>query len=254
MDYPIATVARLTGTTSRTLRHYSDVGLLEPSRIGSNGYRYYDSGALVRLQRILLLRSLGLPLPAIRAVLDDGRDNAPASALRAHLDHLRGEQQRLDRQIRAVITTMETLERGGELMPEKMFDGFDHTRYEEEVEERWGCGAYAQSDSWWRVKTDEERAAYRQEVADLNADWTDAAAKGASPTSDEAQALAARHLAWLSDAPGVPRDDDGSLLPGYVRGLGEMYVGDPRFAANYGGRGGAELVRAALDERLSRSS
>ncbi len=139
-------------------------------------------------------------------------------------------------------------------MPEKMFDGFDHTRYEEEVEERWGRGAYAQGESWWRVKTDEERAAYRQEVANLNADWTDAAAKGVSPTSGEAQALAARHLAWLSDAPGVPRDDDGSLLPEYGRALGEMYVGDPRFAANYGGRGGAELVRAALNDRLSWSS
>lgn len=251
MDYPITMVARLAGTTSRTLRHYGDVGLLAPSRIGANGYRYYGADALVRLQRILLLRSLGLPLSAIRGVLDDGAD-APARALRDHLDHLRGEQQRLDRQIAAVLTTVEALERGEEPMAEQMFDGFDHTRYREEVEERWGQDAYAEGDSWWRSMTDDERVAYRNEVADLNAAWADAAARGLAPSSDEAQELAARHLAWLDRAPGVPRDDDGALLPEYVRGLGAMYVADPRFAGNYGGQGGAELVRSALDERLRR--
>ena len=55
MDWSISDVARHAGTTSRTLRHYGDVGLLQPSRVGVNGYRYYDEGALVRLQRILLL-------------------------------------------------------------------------------------------------------------------------------------------------------------------------------------------------------
>ena len=42
MELTIAEVARIAGTTSRTLRHYDDVGLLAPSRLGANGYRYYD--------------------------------------------------------------------------------------------------------------------------------------------------------------------------------------------------------------------
>lgn len=243
MEYPITAVARLAGTTSRTLRHYGDVGLLVPSRVGANGYRFYDGPALVRLQRILLLRSLGLPLPAIRAVLDDGGAVAPVSALRSHLDHLRGEQQRLDRQISAVLMTVEALERGEEPMPEKMFDGFDHTRYREEVEERWGSDAYAQGDAWWRGRTDEEREAFGREVAELNAGWADAATRGVAPTGGEAQELAGRHIAWLSSVPGVPRDDEGALLPEYVRGLGAMYVQDPRFAVNYGGPGGAGGAR-----------
>jgi len=253
VDYPIAVVARLAGTTSRTLRHYGDVGLLAPSRVGANGYRFYDSEALVRLQRILLLRSLGLPLQAIRAVLDDGDAAAPVSALRAHLDHLRGEQQRLDRRINAVLTTVEALERGEEPMPEKMFDGFDHMRYREEVEERWGRDAYAQGDSWWRGRTEAQKESFGREVADLNAAWTDAAARGVPPTDGEAQELAGRHIAWLSSVPGVPRDDDGALLPEYVRGLGAMYVQDHRFAVNYGGQGGAEFVRAALEAWLPRT-
>ena len=48
MDWSIQEVARLAGTTSRTLRHYDDVGLLLPSRVGSNGYRYYDGLTLAR--------------------------------------------------------------------------------------------------------------------------------------------------------------------------------------------------------------
>jgi DNA-binding transcriptional MerR regulator len=63
VDWSIQEIARLSGTTSRTLRHYGDIGLLPPSRVGSNGYRYYDEQALARLQRILLLRELGLGFP-----------------------------------------------------------------------------------------------------------------------------------------------------------------------------------------------
>lgn len=55
------------------LRHYDGIGLLKPSRTGHNGYRYYNHAALVQLQRILLLRGLGLGLPVISQVLDDER-------------------------------------------------------------------------------------------------------------------------------------------------------------------------------------
>ena len=69
MEWSIQQIAKLAGTTSRTLRHYDDIGLLAPSSIGHNGYRHYDEVALVRLQRILLLRELGLGLPQIAEVL-----------------------------------------------------------------------------------------------------------------------------------------------------------------------------------------
>lgn len=78
MDWSIQDVARLSGATSRTLRHYGDLGLLPPSRIGSNGYRFYDEVSLVRLQRILMLRALGLGLPAIGDVLAQQRGEGEA--------------------------------------------------------------------------------------------------------------------------------------------------------------------------------
>ena len=97
MDWSIQEIARLAGTTSRTLRHYDDVGLLRPSRVGANGYRYYDEDALVRLQRILLLRELGLG--SRRSPRCSSQRRTTPHALRTHLEWLRQEQDRLARQI-----------------------------------------------------------------------------------------------------------------------------------------------------------
>jgi MerR family transcriptional regulator, thiopeptide resistance regulator len=239
MDWPINDIARLAGTTSRTLRHYGDIGLLEPSRVGSNGYRYYDARALTRLQRIMLLRNLGLGLPAIAEIVDRQVDDT--AALRDHLTQLHHEKQRLDRQIASVEVTIEKLEGGEQLMAENMFDGFDHTQYQSEVEERWGNDAYAKSSAWWTSMTAEEKKQWQAALASLNADWAAAAERGIDPASDEAKALAKRHVEWLGSIPGTPAETTQ-----YVLGLGEMYVADERFAKNYGGLAGATFVRDAL--------
>lgn len=243
-EWSIQQIAKLAGTTSRTLRHYGDLGLLAPSRIGSNGYRYYDEATLVRLQRILLLRDLGLGLPQIGEVLEREAEEAPA--LEHHLAWLREERERLTRQIASVESTIAALRGGERLMAEDMFDGFDHTQYKDEVEERWGKKAYADSDRWWRGMSAAEKDAWKQRVARLGADWTDAAARGIAPDSVEAQELAGRHVEWLTGIPGTPAAAPGGDVKAYVIGLGEMYVADPRFGANYGGQDGAEFVRDAL--------
>ncbi|MGP6170488.1 MerR family transcriptional regulator [Microbacterium sp. A196] len=250
-DWSIQEIARLAGTTSRTLRHYDDIGLLAPSRIARNGYRHYDQTALVRLQRILLLRELGLGLPQIRELLDAAHTDAgEASALEAHLAYLREEQNRLSRQIASVEMTINAMKAGESLMAENMFDGFDHTRYRDEVQHRWGEKAYADGDRWWMGMAEVERAERQRRVSSLARDWIAAAETGAAPDSDEAQALAKRHVDWLRDVPGTPASVDGGDGKAYVTGLGEMYVADPRFGANYatadGGTRGAEFVRDAL--------
>ncbi|MBT2473393.1 MerR family transcriptional regulator [Microbacterium sp. ISL-103] len=250
-DWSIQEIARLAGTTSRTLRHYDDVGLLPPSRIAHNGYRHYDESALVRLQRILLLRELGLGLPQIAEVLNPATPRqSEESALETHLALLREEQNRLARQIASVENTINALRGGEELMAENMFDGFDHTQYKEEVEQRWGRKTYADSDRWWRGMTDTERADWQQRVSDLGRDWIAAAERGIDPASAEAQDVARRHVEWLTGIPGTPAAVPGGDVKAYVLGLGEMYVADPRFGANYatsaGGTQGAEFVRDAL--------
>ncbi|MBN9182605.1 MAG: MerR family transcriptional regulator [Microbacterium sp.] len=248
MDWSIQEIAKLAGTTSRTLRHYDDIGLVAPTRVAANGYRHYDERALVRLQRVLLLRELGLGLPQIADVLE--RETSEASALTAHLAWLRQEQDRLTRQIASVESTIDALRGGEDLMADQMFDGFDHTRYKDEVEQRWGKDAYARSDAWWRGMSAEERTAWQGRVADLQRDWVAAAESGESPDGDAAQDLARRHVEWLTGVPGTPASVPGGDVKAYVTGLGEMYVADPRFGAHYatadGGSTGAEFVRDAL--------
>lgn len=248
MDWSIQETARLTGTTSRTLRHYDAIGLLPPTCTAENGYRFYDETALVRLQRILLLKEFGLSLTHIAEVLDRTED--PIAALHDHALRLGRERERIERQIGAVTATITRLEAGEPLMAEEMFDGFDHREYEQEVSQRWGREAYERSDRWWTGLSAGERKDWKARVKTLSEDWKTAAEAGARPESDECQQLARRHIAWLTSVPGTPASDPGADVTGYVRGLAQMYVADPRFGANYGGTAGAELVRDSLEHYL----
>ncbi|MEV5161892.1 MerR family transcriptional regulator [Streptomyces sp. NPDC053728] len=238
MEWSIQEIARRAGTTSRTLRHYGDVGLLTPSRTGANGYRYYDQEALVRLQRILLLRELGLPLPAIKDVLEGQRDTS--AALRTHLRLLEQERERIGRQIASVRTTLHRTDQGEELMAEEVLDGFDHTRYEQEVTERWGREAYERSSRWWSGLGEDGRARFQGVHEAVARDYGEARAAGLEPGSEQVQDIARRHCAWLSVTTEITR--------AHVTGLGEMYVADPRFGRNYDryGDGTAVFVRDAL--------
>jgi DNA-binding transcriptional MerR regulator len=238
MEWPIQELAREAGTTSRTLRYYGEVGLLMPSRIGRNGYRHYDEAALVRLQRILHLRELGLGIPAIAKVLAGEHDKA--TALRSHLELLEGQRRRLARQIASVRTTLRKLEGGERLMPDEVLDGFDHTQYRDEVIARWGKDDYERADRWWRSLGDAEKQRFRQAQVRIAEDYAAALLDGKPAGSEDAQAITKRHVEWLS-ATKTPSK-------GYLFGLGELYVTDPRFAENYErhAAGTAAYVRDAL--------
>lgn len=242
-EWSMTDVVRATGTTSRTLRHYDRTGLLPPSRTGANGYRYYDQDALVTLQRILVLRELGLGLPAIADVLRDTGRTRTVEALREHLAQLEQERTRLVRITRSVRRTVERLERGEPLMATETFDGFDHTQYREEVERRWGTEAYARSDQWWRSLGEEGRRTFQQEHADIVAGYAAASASGKPVDSEEVQELARRHAAWVGAGWSGTRPSAEAFA-----GLGQMYVDDPRFAVTYeeDGRSFVTYVRDAM--------
>lgn len=238
MEWSIQELARSAGTTSRTLRHYGDLGLLIPSRVASNGYRYYDQDSILRLQRILLLRDLGLGLAAIAEVLS-GRQE-PSAALHIHLELLERELQRIGRQIESVRTTLRKTEGGEQLMATEAFDGFDHTQHQREVTERWGADAYKQGDQWWRSLSAAEKKAFQAEQRSIETDFAAAAQMGQSAHSPQVQALTQRLHEWVSRSASVTKE--------YFVGLGEMYVDDPCFARNYDQHqpGTAVLVRDAM--------
>jgi DNA-binding transcriptional MerR regulator len=79
----IGEAARLTGVLVSAIRFWESLGLLEPARDPSSGYRRYNGEQLRRLQMIVLLRQSGYDFPAIRTVLDELAAGQPGKAIAA---------------------------------------------------------------------------------------------------------------------------------------------------------------------------
>ncbi|TXS68821.1 MerR family transcriptional regulator [Streptomyces sp. sk2.1] len=84
--YSIGELSRRTGLPVRTLRFYSDSGVVAPTTRSPAGYRLYDHDALLRLELLRTLRELGVDLATIRRVLD--REISVAEVAAAHADAL----------------------------------------------------------------------------------------------------------------------------------------------------------------------
>lgn len=64
--YTVSELARLSGTTVRTIQYYDRIKLLVAKRAGENNARYYTEGDLMKLQQIIFLKRIGLPLSEIK--------------------------------------------------------------------------------------------------------------------------------------------------------------------------------------------
>ncbi|BBG01839.1 MULTISPECIES: MerR family transcriptional regulator [Pseudonocardia] len=216
-------VVRLAGVSSRTLRHYDQVGLLRPADTGPGGRRIYRRAELLRLQHVLVLRELGLGLPDIAAVLDGASETA---ALRAHHARLRSEIARLRRLARTVARSIEEREGGDAMSTEEMFAAFRNDPYAAEARERWGPEAVAVQEeivTWDRDVTTEvgsEMAAVHRRLAALMA-------AGEPVDAPQVQQAVAAHHAWVSRFWTPGREA--------YTGLGRLYVDDARFTATIDG-------------------
>ncbi|MGW2390487.1 MerR family transcriptional regulator [Streptomyces lydicamycinicus] len=82
--YSIGELSRRTGLSVRTIRFYSDSGVVAPTTRSPAGYRLYDLDALLRLELLRTLRELGMNLATIQRVLD--RELSVAEVAAAHAD------------------------------------------------------------------------------------------------------------------------------------------------------------------------
>lgn len=228
MVWTIVEVARASGVTSRTLRHYNAIGLLPPAGVGVNGYREYGQDELLRLQQILVLRELGLPLEEIRAVLDAQRDRV--AALREHHGRLVAEGDRLAVVAATVARTISDLEgnEGNPVMsinrPENLFEGFDHSRYAEEARDRWPKEA-ASSEQYAGGMSAEEMEARQREWTAQMVRMAELRAAGATPSDERVQA----------EIQGVYDGITPMWTPtaAAFKGLGATYVDDARFTSTF---------------------
>ncbi|ATW52270.1 MerR family transcriptional regulator [Streptomyces peucetius] len=101
--YSIGELARRTGLTVKTIRFYSDRGIVAPTNRSPAGYRLYNIDAVARLDLVRTLRELGLDLPTIRKVVD--RELSLPEVAAAHAEAL-AVQIRVLRLRRAVLTAV----------------------------------------------------------------------------------------------------------------------------------------------------
>ena len=243
MAFTVGELSRLTGVTVRALHHYDEIGLVRPSQRTAAGYRLYDEPDVLRLQQVLVLRELGVPLDEIGAAIDAAEDRA--ALLRKHRAALAERRTRIDAMLAAVDAALEVLERGKQMMTpddfKVMFDGFNPADHEDEVQARWGkTSAYQESARRTRQYGKPEWEAIRSESEAIYARLAQLMQQGAAASDPAVQAAVEDHRKhierWFYPCPSQMH-----------KGLGEMYVADPRFTATLDKKGGEGFARFFRD-------
>jgi len=240
MGLTVGEVAHLASVSVRALHHYDELGLLTPSVRTEAGYRLYSDADLACLQQVLFFKELGFGLGDIARIMHDPQFDR-LEALRMQRRMLMDKSSQLILMAEAVDAAIDATEGGVRMDAKDMFEAFgdfDPKEYEKEAEERWGnTDAYKESARRTKRYTKQDWIEVRKETEAVN------------------EALAA-----LLDA-GVPADDpramdqaeqhrlniDKRFYPVSYEmhvGLAQMYIADPRFAANY------EKIRPGLAQYM----
>ncbi len=238
--FTVKQLSDMAGVTPRTLHHYDQIGLLKPSQVGENGYRYYAEEALLRLQQILFYRELDLPLDDIKKIMGR-RDFDALAALAGHKLEL---EKRLERLLRLIETVDDTIlhMKGQKTMSKKqLFAAFSDEEQEKmaaEAEQKYDAATVRESNRKWKAYGKEKQQAILAEGNQVYVDLIAAMPKGAK--SPEVQAIIER---WRKHMDYFWTPNLDQLL-----GLAEMYNNDPRFKANYDAMhpGLAEFMREAV--------
>jgi len=124
---------------------------------------------------------------------------------------------------------------------EEYFEGFDETKYEDEVKERWDhTDQYAESQRKWSSYSQDQKEAIKAEGGRLTVRKV-SEAPNTPPDAPDVQAAVGEYLDYINK---YFYTCDVSFL----RSLSDMWVADPRLAINYERvrEGGAEFVREAV--------
>lgn len=221
----------MAGVTPRTLRYYDRIGLLKPDMVGTNGYRRYGKEAILRLQQILFYRELDMPLEEIRDLITRPEFDV-VRALQAHRASLQERSNRLDTLICTIDRTVDYLEGKHIMKNEEFFEGWteeNQPEYEKEIREKFGDKAMDEVIDWNSYSKEQKAKIMTEGEANMHSMASLMYLPPDSPEVQEAVARWHQHMKYFYD-PSIER----------MRGLGQMYVDDPRFHAMY------EKVRKGL--------
>jgi DNA-binding transcriptional MerR regulator len=223
--FTVKQLSKLAGVTPRTLHYYDEIGLLKPSQVGDNGYRYYGEETLLRLQQIMLYREMEMPLENIKKIMGR-RDFDVLNALEVHREELRQRIAQMARLMTTVEDTILHLKGKKEMSQEQFFEGFSdeqQAEYEKEAMQRWDPATVKASNDNWKKLTAGDKQRILDEGKAVYKDLLRWMPKGASsPEVQECVARWRRHIEYFW----VPDDE-------HCLGLADMYNDDPRFKANF---------------------
>ncbi len=112
--FRIGELAKKTNITKRTLYHYEEIGLLAPIFVNENRYRYYDNDSLFRLQKILLLKSIGYTLEQIKTFFKRNNDDKDwIISLQQQIDLIEREKEELSRKQYYLKSTIHSIQLKG---------------------------------------------------------------------------------------------------------------------------------------------
>lgn len=225
MVYTVKQLSNLAGVSVRTLHYYDEIGLLKPSSIGENGYRYYEDKEIFCLQQILFYRELDLSLADIKMILKRP-DFDVLEALQAHKSALGQRVERLNRLIRTVENTINHLKGIKEMSKKQLFAAFteeEEKKYTAEAEQIYDPEIVKASQKKWKSYTNEDKLRIADEGNEAYEALVAAIPSGASsPQGQDGVELWRKHLDYFW-TPNL-----NQLL-----GLAEMYNTDERFKTNF---------------------
>jgi len=214
--------ARLAGVTVRALHHYDRLGLLRARRNGA-GYRVYAASDMERLEQIVALKFLGIPLKQIGTMLD--RDDLELSAaLRMQRTVLEEKRRRLDRAIRAIGEAEQSIAPGQPAetaLLTKIIEVIEMQNDNSWTEKYYSPEARAKIEARGREWTPEMQAEVSRQWTELFRDVE--AALHEDPASPVAQALGVRWKKLIEGFTGGDREIGA--------GLGRLYADRPNWPA-----------------------
>lgn len=130
MEITIKQLSEIASVSSRTLRHYHEIGLLIPKRISQSGYRIYDDEQIDKLQQILFYREFEMPLSDISKIVNDESFDS-VKVMENHLKKLKAKQVRLEQIIKNAEKTIKKNKGEIYMSAKEKFEGFKKVKIEE---------------------------------------------------------------------------------------------------------------------------
>ncbi|HZF93681.1 MAG TPA: MerR family transcriptional regulator [Allosphingosinicella sp.] len=228
-ELTVKQLARTSGVSVRTLHHYDGIGLLKPAHIGTNGYRYYGRGEMLRLQQILFFREFGLALKDVAMLLERPREEQIV-LLAEQRDRIAAEAKRKRELVRTIDRAIQEYRGGRTMKNAEIYRGFDPEKQREH--EEWLAGRYGAAMEAGIARSKAHLAAAppagaMQELHDAEQALAAQMREGARPGDAALRPLVERHRDWVASMWG--RD----CTPEAHVGLAGLYEAHPEFRRRY---------------------